>query len=298
LIRGVGIPQERFTEDPLRIVRAGRIAGVYGFRVDSVTFEAMREEAEHLAKVSGERVRDELCKILLSTHAIESFDVLRKTWALGKLLPELVVRGHIDTLPGSGVSIYQHTMSCVIHCPVRLRVRLAALFHLAGVPAIGARGAKVPFDYRDDSAYAARERMKKWNMSNRQIEEVSTLIEHQLPPEAPGWTDAEIRRFITRVGPNLLDDFIALAEAQLLAEGRMDLDGTQILYLRIQEQLGVISAFRVRDLAVSGADVMQMLGLDPGPEVGRVLDHLFALVVDDPGLNTRERLIGIVRKGM
>ena len=256
----------------------------------------MREEAENIANVSGERVRDELCKILLSSHTVESFDMLRKTWALGKLLPELIVRGHVDTLPGSGVSIYQHTMSCVIHCPIRLRVRLAALFHQAGVPAIGARGEKVPFDFRNDSAYAAREKMKKWNMSNRQIEEVSTLIEHQLPPEAPGWSDMEIRRFITRVGPKLLDDFIALAEAQLLAERRLDLDGTQILNLRIQEQLGVISAFRVRDLAVSGADVMEILGLWQGPEVGRVLDHLFSLVLTDPSLNSRERLVEIVRR--
>ncbi len=295
LIRGVGNPGERFLEDPLRIVRAGRLSGTYGFEVDSTTFEAMREHAEQVTKVSAERIRDEICKILLSPFPIEAFDLLRKGWALGKLLPELVVRGHVDTTQDSGVSIYRHALRCVIHCPQRLRVRLAALFHQAGVPALGARGERLPIEFRTQSAYTARERMKLWNMSNRLIDQVSTLIEHQLAPEALSWNAAEIRHFIARVGPELLDDFIALAEAEHLAMGQTGLDAFRDFRTGILEQIETNPALSIKDLAISGRDVMEILSIPQGPRIGRTLSRLLNLVLDDPHLNTRENLIEIVR---
>lgn len=294
LIRGVLDPVSRFSEDPLRIVRAGRLAAVYGFSVEPETFEAMRGEAENVDKVSGERIRDELCKILVSSRPIEAFDLLRKAWTLGKLLPELVIRGHIDTYPGSGVSIYRHSMLCVHHCPRRPRVRLAALFHEAGVPAIGARDGKPPIDFRAQSAYMASVRLKKWNVSNRQIEDVTLLIENQLPPDAESWSDAAIRRFIAGTRPELLDDFVALAEAERLAEGGTDMRGLRRLRERMREQVGTAPALRIKDMAISGRDVMALLDLPPGPAVGKALRDLFHLVLEDPSLNTRDRLLEIV----
>ena len=295
-IRAVGDGPSRFAEDPLRIVRAGRLSSIYGFAVDSATFEAMRGEAENLEKISGERIRDELCKILVSAYPIEAFDLLRKCWALGKLLPELIVRDHVDTMPGSGVSVYKHSLLCVRNSPKALRIRLAALFHNAGVPATGARGDKVPRDYGKESAYAASVRMKKWNMSNRQIEDVITLIENQLPVDAEVLSDTEIRRFLVRFRPELLDDIIALAKAESLAEGQADLERVDKLHLRMREQLDTISAFKMEDLAVSGREIMDILGLSPGPEVGKVLRGLFDIVLEHPDLNTHESLIEIVKR--
>lgn len=294
LIRGVGAPRERFSEDVLRIVRASRLAGTLGFDVDRNTFEAMREEAENLGQVSGERIRDEFRKILLSRYPIEAFDLLRKGWALGKLLPELVVRDHVDTLPGSKMSILRHALLCVRHCPARLRLRLAALFQNVAVPATGARNGKLPLEYAKQSAMAASGRLRLWHMSNRQIDEVAVLIEKRFPPDAESWSDARIRRFITDVGTDLLDDFTALAEAERRARGITDVEGIEILRRKIREQLGVIPAMRVRDLALKGSDVMEALGLGEGPEVGRVLHSLFERVLRDPALNTRERLLEIV----
>jgi len=296
LIRGVGEARERFAEDPLRVVRAARMAGTYGFAVDPATFEAMRDEAENLEHVAGERIRDELCKILLAPHTIEAFDLLRKAWALGKILPELAVRGLVHTAPDSGLSIYRYALLCVIHCPVQLRVRLAALFHASGVPADGARGDSPPIDYREASAYTARERMKKWRMSNRQIDDVSTLIEHQLPLDAPGWSDAEIRRFLSRVDNDLLDDFLALAEAGDRVSGRPSSVEAGDFGARMREQARTATALRVEDLAIGGGDIMDILGLSQGPEVGRVLRRLFSLVLEDPGLNRRDVLVQMVKR--
>ncbi len=151
-------------------------------------------------------------------------------------------------------------------------------------------------DFRRESARSARETMKMWNMSNRSIDEVSTLVLHQLPPDALSWSDARIRRFITAVHPELLDDFIALAEAEVLSGGYAEAGIEEIRRLRdrMKTQLERISALSVRELALSGDDIMKILDLPPGPEVGKVLNHLFDLVLEDPGLNTRERLARIV----
>jgi tRNA nucleotidyltransferase/poly(A) polymerase len=295
-IRAVGSAPSRLAEDPLRIVRACRLLSVYGFTVDSGTFDAMRGEAENLSQISGERIRDELCKILVSRYPIEGLELLRRSWALGKLLPELIVRDHVDTIPGSNISVYRHALLCVRNSPRRLRVRLAALFHNAGVPATGARGGKAPGDFSKESAYTASERMKKWNMSNRQIEDVVTLIENQLPADAGLWSDTEIRRFLVRSRSELLDDFIALARVKMLAEGQTEVEAVDKLHLRMREQLHTISAFKMEDLAVDGREIMDVLGISSGPEVGKVLRSLFDLVLEHPGLNTHDSLIEIVKR--
>lgn len=296
LIRGVDDPRARFAEDPLRIVRAGRLAGVYGFSVEKATFDAMREEAENVANVSGERIRDEIFKILLSSDPIGAFDLLRKGWTLGKLLHELVVREHVENVPGSGISIYRYSLDCVRNSPLRLRVRLAALLRRSAVPAAMARDNRRPRDFNRESALAALTRMKKWNMSNRQMEDVASLIEHQLPPGAVSWSDAEIRKFMAGVRPELLDDFVALAEAESLTEGGTDPDVFRNLSERMHAQLARNAALTIQKLAVDGRDIMDALGVERGPVVGSILKKLLALVLENPDLNTRECLLAIVKK--
>jgi tRNA nucleotidyltransferase (CCA-adding enzyme) len=296
LIRAVGNPRARFSEDPLRIVRAARICGIYGFKVDRAAFDAMRELSAKLESVSGERIRDEILKILPAANASGVFDLLRKSGALARLLPGLDAAVNIETGRGSGVSIFTHTIACIINCPKIIRIRLAALFLKIAAPTaqVGADGQMT--DFRRESARSAGQTMKMWNMSNRSIDEVSTLVAHQLPPEAPSWSDARIRRFITAVHPELIDDFIALAEAEILSGVHVEagIEKIRQLRARMRTQIERISALSVRELALSGDDIMKILDLPPGPEVGKVLDHLFDLVQEDPDLNTRESLSRIV----
>ena len=306
LIRAVGNPAERFSEDPLRIVRAARICAVYGFRIDPATFEAMREGSAKLDNMSGERIRDEMLKILPAANFSRAFDLLRKSGALRRLLPGLDAGGNIETCRGPGVSIFEHTRACILNCPKRTRVRLAALFHNMGTEMTGpgrrdpAReetgGEAQVTDFRSHSARSAVDTMKKWNMSNRIIDEVSTLVSRQLPQGASSWSDVSIRRFITTVGPELLDDFIALAEAEVLSgpHTEAEVEAIRKLRARLKTQLARTSALSVRELAISGDEVMKILNLRPGPEVGKVLRRLFDLVLEDPGLNTREQLARIV----
>jgi len=321
LVRAVADPGARFSEDPLRIVRAARICAVYGFKTDAATFEAMRQRAGELEAVSGERVRDEILKILLADDTSAALDLLKNSGALDTLLPGLSAHNRVETHKSTGVSIYEHTLCCIMNCPKRVRIRLAALFHIVSHPAAAAAGGALPVDFRGASALAATQTMKTWNMSNRSIEEVSSLISHQLPPEALSWSDVGIRRFITGVRPELLDDFVALAEAEILCAkdpgpspgtvsagpgdsrewaGRGEaqqslIEGIRRLGARMRMQLETISAMSVRELALSGGDIMKLLDLPPGPQVGKVLNYLFEMVLADPELNTREHLARIAR---
>jgi tRNA nucleotidyltransferase/poly(A) polymerase len=319
LIRAVGNPSARFSDDPLRIVRAARMLAIYGFRIDPSTFDAMRQLAAGLENVSGERIRDEVLKILQAGDTLAAFDLLKNTGALDMVLPPLSAGARIEFRKGTGVSIYDHTLCCIVNCPGRERIRLAALFHM---PACSTVGDAPTQDFPGKSASVARETMRAWNMSNRSIDDVSTLVLNQLSPQALSWSDVRIRRFIIGVRPELLDDFTALAEAEILCAGnarlsvktpvgeRIDpglwtehadwtrhdaaqqsrIEEVRQLRARMQKQLERISAMSVRELALSGGDVMEMLDLPPGPQVGKVLNQLFEMVLEDPALNTRERL--------
>jgi tRNA nucleotidyltransferase/poly(A) polymerase len=321
LVRAVGKPGDRFSEDPLRIIRAARICAIYRFRIDSATFEAMRQSAEGLENVSGERIRDEILKILPAGDALAAFDLLKNCGALDKLLPGLAAGARIEIGAGTGVSIYDHTLSCIINCPKRVRTRLAALFHLIAAPNAGA-----PADFRGGSALVAEQTMKAWRMSNKSIDEVRTLVLHQLQPEALSWNDVRIRRFLAEVRPELLDDFTALAEAEILCAGHSPsleqsastesggpgewpeharwaghaearecrIEQIRQLRTRMRMELERTPALNIRELALSGKDIMKILNLAPGPQVGTVLNHLFERVLEDPGVNTREHLTRIV----
>jgi len=297
LIRAVENPRARFSEDPLRIVRAARICATYGFQVDPATCDAMREWSGKLENVSGERIRDEVLKILSGANLSEAFGLLRKSGALGRLFPGLDAAVHIETRPGSGLSMFKHILACILNCPNRTRIRLAALFHKIAAPTAEAVIERQQKDFKRESARSAMETMKIWHMPNRCIDEVSTIIVHQLPPDAASWSDARIRRFIAAVHPELLDDVISLAEAGVLTgeSGEGGIEEIRRLRVRIERQLQRISALNVRQLALSGDEIMNILGLQPGPEVGKILHRLFDMVLEDPDLNTPERLGRILK---
>ncbi len=290
LIRAVGEARARFSEDPLRIVRAARICGVYGFEIEPETFEAMKMDGDKLGSVSGERVRDEILKILVSANVPTAFGQLKECGALAHLIPEVEASASRQVRKGGAETFFDHTLCSILHCPRTIRTRLAALFHHSMILAGQA-------DWRPGSADIAAKTMKGWNMSKRLINEVHTLIGHQLGEEAFGWRDARIRGFITEVGAELLDDFLALGEAEALCGGWREpgaKEQMERLGARIKNQLGLISAFSVRELALGGNDLTRILGISPGPEVGKMLKELFELVLEEPSLNTREALIRTV----
>jgi tRNA nucleotidyltransferase (CCA-adding enzyme) len=302
-LRAVDDAPSRFREDPLRTLRAGRFMSVYGVHLEPETFVALKAAAPELQRVSRERIREELFKMLLGDYFPEAFGWMVRGMVIQEVLPELTEAPfgilRIDQ-PFEAAGVLAHTVNTVHLSPLRLRVRLAALFHnLAELK----RQASDPELLRDqarfhESALAAAEIMRRLRASRRQEQEVAFLVERQIPDGAEAWTDAEVRRFIASVGVDLLDDVMDLGYAEQRASGG-DSDGLrelQGLHLRIFQELECSPPLRIQDLAITGRDVMSALGLKPGPLVGQLLRKAHQRALENPALNEPKILMDFLVK--
>lgn len=299
-LKAVGDAQSRFREDPLRTLRAGRLMSTHGFTIQRSTFEALQQEAGGLERAAKERIRDEMLKMLLGKQVMEAFDWMRRGGVILRALPELLDGYEKGLDVGPPFDVYRHLLHTV-HCsPMRLRVRLAALFHDIARPRVCGRGSDRLrcSGCSEASAGVAAEVMTRWCMSNREIREIRTLVANHLPRDAEQWDDAALRRLISSVGPELLEDLLDLAMADRfsMSDHESSSEGMSLLRLRIYEQLGRGLPFRVQDLAIDGKDVMRALALKPGPMIGKILSFLHRKVLEAPDLNERKILMDFLEK--
>lgn len=297
VLRAVGDARLRFREDPLRILRAARLVASYDFTVQPETMEAMKNEVSGIERVAGERIREEITKLLVGCRMIESFDVMVRTGTLWKILPEMKCCGENSHQRDD---ILDHTIYTLASSPRRLRVRLAALFHdLAPYTSSSQAHRKVRSrDQFKHGALIAATVMKRWRMSNRQIGEVVGVLENQVPDGFGAWSPAQVRRFMARAGVKYLDDILDLAEADLACRGSREdtVEDVRLLRSKILAHLKERPVLDLADLAVDGEDVMRVIGFDPGPRVGFVLRKLHEAVLDNPALNRRDVLMDMIRQ--
>lgn len=299
-LRAVGTPVERFREDPLRTLRAGRFMSVFGFKLHEATRAALRQAAVGLAQVAQERIRDEMAKLLMGKDFLAAMNCMHEAEVLCHVLPELLEQGCNGRTPDSLASLFQHTILTVHYAPFRQRVRLAALLHALGRPA------ELPFtntraccaDYSRLSAERATSVMTRWRMSRKEISQTGKLIAKQLSWTTGKWTDADARRLIAAAGKDLLEDSFDLATADCLALSGSEeqLQNITILRGQVASQLQRSLPLHVADLAVNGNEVMRILGLKPGPWLGALLHELHQMVLEDPGLNEPQTLTEILRR--
>ncbi|MBW2028668.1 MAG: CCA tRNA nucleotidyltransferase [Deltaproteobacteria bacterium] len=299
-VRAVGNPRERFLEDPLRLVRAARLAAELDFRIDPGTLKAMSDMAEELDKVARERVRDELAKILMSKRPSRGLKILAKTDLLKTFLPELLEGTGKRQNVYHGYTIFRHIMETIDRVEPTPVLRLAALFHDIAKPRVRK---KISREYRflgheRMSAELAREIMERLRFGKGIIAEVTHLALLHMINYHSGWSDRAVRRFLIRVGPEHVGPLLALREADLIAHGRdnQSLEGLHELKKRIAKIHESAPPLTPRDLAVDGHTVMEILDLDEGPEVGRILKDLMEKVIENPELNTRSGLISLLKK--
>jgi tRNA nucleotidyltransferase (CCA-adding enzyme) len=304
VIRAIGNPDERFHEDGLRPLRACRFAAQFGFRVEDGTREAVRRALDVAAGVSAERVRDEVLKIIGSRSPSTGFILMRDTGLLGILLPELaegadVVQGELHCH-----DVLTHALYACDAAPAGSpAVRLAALLHDIGKPrarAVDAAG-KVSFHGHEQIGKTMTEELlKRLRLPTLMIRQVSHLVEHHMFNYQEEWSDSAVRRLISRVGEQNVDDLVALRRADQIGMCRENAgsfpEGLSRFVARVAAVREGEKAFTVGQLAVTGNDIMERLGVPPGPVVGTVLSELLATVLDDPAQNTRERLLEIAER--
>lgn len=299
-IRAVGDPRARFLEDALRPLRAARFACVLEFELDPATRRALSLPEVHgrFRSLAKERIQVELTKMLAAPRPSIGFEILRESGLLRLILPELDAAYGSPQNEYHRYDVYAHTLAAVDAAPAEKPVvRLAALFHDLGKPQTReVRGVRVTFyGHQDVGAAMAHGALTRLRFSAEVRERVAHLVAQHMFDYHPGWSDAAIRRFIRRVGPDAVADLFDLRIADVVGKG---MGGYPVLLEdlrdRIQAVLSRGEALSVRDLAVDGQDVMRVGALAPGPAVGRVLERLLERVLTDPALNERERLLTLI----
>ena len=171
---------------------------------------------------------------------------------------------------------------------------MAALLHDIAKPATMADGRFV--GHETLGAEQAEALLDRWRWRADERDRITHLIRQHMFGYQSKWSDAAVRRFIAKVGPEHLDDLFRLRQADNIGSGREpDAGGLPELRARVAGELQAGVALDLHGLAVNGDDLMQEFGWEPGPVVGRTLDRLLDRVIGDPRLNTRERLLAVAR---
>jgi poly(A) polymerase len=305
VIRTPGPPSVSFDDDPLRMLRAARFAARLGFTVSGEVLDAMASMAGRLPIVSAERITDELTKLMLTPDPAYGLDLLVRTSLASVVLPELPALRMETDEHHRHKDVYQHSLT-VLRQAISLErryglegdlvLRLAAILHDIGKPRTRSLlpDGKVAFHHHDVvGAKLARKRLAQLRFPNDVVADVSQLIGLHLRFHGYGdgeWTDSAVRRYVRDAGP-LLTRLHALTRADCTTRNARkaarlaasyDALEARIAALREQEELD-----RIRP-ELSGEDIMEILGLAPGPLVGRARNHLLELRLSE-GLVGRDR---------
>ena len=275
-------PEISFGDDPLRMLRAARFVAQLDLEPATRVLEAMREMAGRLEIVSAERIADELSKLLVAPSVAEGLGLIVETGLAERFLPELPalqleqdpVHRHKDVL--------HHTYAVVERTEPRLRLRLAALLHDIGKPAtreIGPGG--VSFHHHEVvGARMARERLHALRYPGALIDDVVKLIEMHLRFHGYGeWSDSAVRRYVRDAG-DLLDDLNQLTRADCTTQNPMKAKKLEALQDDLEERIARLAEeenLEAMRPPLRGEQVMERLGVEPGPVVGKALAYLMEL---------------------
>jgi putative nucleotidyltransferase with HDIG domain len=300
IIKAIGDPDKRFSEDALRMLRGCRFASQLGFIIEENTFEGIRKNSEKIRAVSAERIRDEFIKIVSSPAPSLGIEMMERTGLLRILLPELQACKGVTQKGLHRYDVYTHSLKSCDMADNELELRLAALFHDIGkteTKTFRDDGEIVFYRHEERSAELAREILQRLRFPRKTEKTVCHLIRHHMFNYEESWSDAAIRRFIARVGREYVDDLFRLRRADQwgMSGERRPNPALDELIERIDEVITEDNTFSVKDLAVNGNDLAEQAGIPRGPEMGTVLQFLFESVLEDPSLNNREDLLNIAR---
>ena len=294
-----------FEEDPLRMVRAVQFAARFQLTIEEKTWGAMKQKASLIQTVSVERIMEEFRKLFLAEKPSHGFDLMLDSGLMAFLLPEIAdLKGvNQDKLPGDDV--YSHTMRVVdatradslMENKNDMELFLAALFHDTGKKATRAfdseKNRVAFYGHQLVSARLVRKWMRRMRVETIGInpKNVETLVLHHMFETKSYFTEKAIRRFVRKISPDLIFKLLDLR----LADNRggkhpNSTKGVQNMRQRIRTELAKKPPFGPKDLAITGHDIIAA-GIPAGPQMGLILARLVEIVVDDPALNTKEKLL-------
>jgi poly(A) polymerase/tRNA nucleotidyltransferase (CCA-adding enzyme) len=292
VIRAVGDPSERFSEDALRLMRAVRFAAELDFTIEEKTRRAIIEQAELLRLIAKERIRIELEKIVMSANPAKGFELLRELGLLKFILPELEEGWGITQNKHHIYTVWEHALRSLQYAADRgysPEVRLAALLHDVAKPRTK-RGEGPDATFYGHEVVGSRMAMtalERLRFSKRVVEKVALLIRaHMFNYDPDVVTDASVRRLIAKVGPENIRELVQLREADRIGSGVPKAVPYKLRHFMFRVEKLLKEFPSLKQLKINGDDVMRILGIPPGPKVGMILNALFEEVLDDPAKNT------------
>lgn len=296
IIRTVGEPEERFTEDALRLLRAVRFATVLGFKIEKKTLEAVDKNADWLMAISKERIRDEFVKIINSENAYSGIMLLYETGILKHIVPELLEGVGVGQNLHHIYTVWEHNLLALKYAADKnysLEVRLGSLFHDIGKPQTKRGDGKYSTFYGHDvvGARMTAEIMDRLKFPKETAEKVIKLVRYHLFYYNVGEvTESSVRRLLANVGLENINDLIKIREADRIGSGTPKAVPYKLRHLQYIIDKVSHDPISVKMLKVGGEDVIKELNTQPGPKVGLILNYLLAEVIDDPSKNTKEYL--------
>lgn len=312
LIRCVGKPEERFMEDGLRPIRAIRFSSQLDFGIEKATYEEIfkPEILNKISSISVERFRDELMKMLKSEKPSLALKRMEDSGIMKLFMPQLLEGRNCiqkDDRAYHVFDVLDHNLYACDGAPKdKPLVRLAALFHDIGKPRVKEEvhenGITMFHFYNHEKASSkmARELMVFLKFSNAEIEHVCHLIENHMFNYESTWSDAAVRRFIVKTGIEYIPDLIDLRLADMYGKYNQNVrihdSASCSLLIELQDRINKLvaekDALSLKNLAVNGRDLMAA-GIPAGKSIGQILNELFDCVLEDPAMNTKEKLMEI-----
>ncbi|NFI06173.1 HD domain-containing protein [Clostridium botulinum] len=298
IIRCVGNSKDRFNEDSLRMLRCIRFASQLNFHMEESTKLNIRELSRNIANVSMERIRDELCKILVSSQPVYGIRNIVELNLIDYIIPELkACVGFEQHNIHHDKDVYGHILSVVENVPSKLELRLAALLHDIGKPkcfSIGDNGQGHFYGHQKISADMTKDILKRLKFDNKTIDKVDKLVYNHMARYNKLRTP-NIKKFINKVGIDNLDDLFELQIADIKGSTKEyhSFDNVLNLKIKCEKILSEKQPLTIKDLDINGYDLME-LGINQGKEIGIMLNKLLNIILENPNLNNKEDLIKIV----
>lgn len=300
IIRCVGNPEERFTEDALRMMRAVRFSGQLGYEIEFTTGQAINKLAPTLSKISAERICTELTKLMISKHP----DYLRKAYELGMtgvFLPEFDAAMETEqNNPHHCYSVGEHILHSLLFVRADKVLRFAMLFHDMGkavTKSVDEKGVDHFYGHGKISAEMADRIMKRLRFDNDTRQKVVRLVSYhdlkiKLTPEG-------VRRAVVKIGEDLFPILLEVKRADFLSqsmfkreEKEKELQQLEEIYQTVLKNGDCVS---IKMLAVTGSDLIAA-GMEPGRAIGVTLQEMLNLVLKEPSLNTKEYLLSCISR--
>ncbi|MBI2577630.1 MAG: HDIG domain-containing protein [Candidatus Wildermuthbacteria bacterium] len=296
-IRAVGNPKERFAEDALRMMRGVRFYAQLGFEIEKETKEAIAHHANLLKEISQERIRDELSKIIKSDRVAEGIDMLRELGLLAYSITELQEGWGVTQNKHHIYTVWEHNLKSVQYAAEKkfsFEVRLASLLHDIGKPRTkrGDGPDSTFYGHQVVGAKMARKILERLKFPKETVDKITLLIrEHMFVYDPETVTLRGVRRLVARVGVENIDDLFEVREADRIGSGVPKAQPYRLRHLKAMVEKVKTDPVSPKMLNINGNDVMEFLGIRPGPKVGAVLSVLLEEVLDDPSKNAKELLV-------